>query len=46
MNKTLSPWDEFALQKMIFWENWVNTMAVDALALCIARSLAAMELTM
>ena len=25
-------------ESRIFWENWVNTMAVDALAPCVARS--------
>ena len=29
----------------IFWTNWVNTMAADALAPCIARSSATMVLT-
>ena len=30
----------------MFWDNYINTMAVDALAPCVARSSAAMGLTM
>ena len=38
--------DSVCMGKWIFCKNRVNTKAADALALCIARSLAAMILTM